>query len=419
MASRRDNPEYNATLDAIYASFMAQKAHVAGRHDREVRNPQTLIELAAKLDLLPARERTIRITGSKGKGTTARMLAALLEREVKGPVGLLVSPEEIDHNDRIRVDGISPSREDFTQLYHALKPHLDEVQSGLSGHQYLSPFGIFLLMGLLHCKRAGVTHMVIECGRGAEFDEAGQIPSSIAVVTSIFEEHATYIGPTLSDIARNKLSIGHVSDAVICPQNVAAWNAKLAVVPAEKITLGNPIAAPDALLPQWLMANAGLASAAVAKLTGQQPANQPGLLAASAAFGLLNHQGLPVYFDASIHPQSFDRRLLAALKDRYPKLVVIASLPDDKDRAGVRALMAQEMGLDFYEIALSGTRGYLNYQQALREGQVLAEIHYEDAGELRRILQDVISNDRADSAYFLGTQTFIRLVKSAFVAEKA
>lgn len=54
----------------------------------------------------PPPDRCIRVTGSKGKGTTARLCAERLTATRPGErIGLFVSPEEFEARDRIRIDG--------------------------------------------------------------------------------------------------------------------------------------------------------------------------------------------------------------------------------------------------------------------------------------------------------------------------
>lgn len=406
--SWRDDPEFNRTMDAIYASFMRRKPRLEGRHDREIRDPSLILDIAAELDLLPLPERTVRITGSKGKGTTSRMIARLVEQATGQRVGLMVSPEEIEHNDRMRVNGVAPTKAEFIALFDRLRPALERAEARLTGEQYLSPFGVFLLMSLLHFRDQQVDWVILEGGRGAAYDEVGHISSRVAVVTSIMLEHPASLGPTVEDVAANKLFAGTLSQRLVCPEDVAAWNDRLGMVPSGRVVVVAP-AASQPSLPDWVVQDQALAHRTACELLGREIAPHD-VTGQSAAFGQL---GQGVYFDACINAASLDRGFLTQLTAGQ-QVVFVVSLPDDKDASGITGYISDQLHAPFHEIALTGTRGYLHYDRALAEGRVAAQIHYEDAAELTSVAAALKQRHAAQTLYFIGTQTFIRLVKHAY-----
>ncbi|MCT4654747.1 MAG: hypothetical protein N4A65_02935 [Cohaesibacter sp.] len=417
----RTDAQFNDVLDAIYASFMKVKGAVAGKLDRDVRDPHIILSLAQKLDLLPDPERIIRVTGSKGKGTTSRMIAQILQEESGKDVALFVSPEEVDHNDRMRINGQPASRQAFIEHFKSLEPHLRKAEADLGPNQYLSPSGLFLLIALSWFKQQKAELYVIETGRGAAFDEVGNLPSHLAVITSILFEHPANLGPELKDIAANKLAIGLSSDHVIADQTIADWNDRLEIFAPEKLIKPEEQGCTKEadLLPAWFAHDEALAKAAVVTFLKRSLQKDHDVRAASAAFGVIQGEeatraGMPaLYFDACIALASLDQPLLHRLA-KEGNLVVVASLPDDKECNALRTFFTKELKARYAEIALSGTRGYLHYDDAKQAGHCIADIHYEDIEALRAIHQDLTEKYSAQTIYYLGTQTFIRLVKVAF-----
>lgn len=409
--SRRDDPVFNETMECIYASFMKRKSLVEGRHDRDVRNPELILDIARKLELIPPASAVIRVTGSKGKGTTSRMIAHVLQMLTSKKVGLFVSPEEIDHNDRMRINGVAPTKGQFVAAFEKIRHLLDAAEARLSGHEYLSPFGIFLLIALQHFKDCGVDVFVLEGGRGAEFDEVGNISSLVSVVSSILLEHPASLGPSIEDISKNKLYIGSMSTVLVCTREVAEVNELLGVIPCSKIKMIDAVKA-DQNLPYWYGIDQALARRAVEEFMRLNIA-EFSLDGQSAAFGRTVLNGRQIFFDACISAKSIDREFIEKIASSG-NVVFCASLPDDKDVFGIADYFTKQIKKPYFEIALSGTRGYLHYDKAIEQGRIVAEIHYEDTVGLRRAVGELAESAKAETVYFLGTQTFIRLVKLAF-----
>ncbi len=407
---------FDRVLDAIYASFMARKGEVAGKLDKDIRDPALLMALATRMDLVPPKERIIRVTGSKGKGTTSRMIAHILQKETGTKIGLFVSPEELDHNDRMRINGEPASKEAFIAHFLQLQPHLQALQETLPRGRYLSPMGTFLLIALSWFKEQKIDYLVLETGRGARYDEVGILPSHLSVLTSILLEHPSYLGPDLRDIADNKLAIGLTSDLLVMDEACKEWNDRLGVIPPAKICKPEPVLN-DSAMPSWFTQNQALATSAVQHFLSRDISQHHDLLATSAAFGTLKgERGERLYFDACIAPQSLDVAFFQTLQTNG-KIIAIASLPDDKDGDGLRTLIAHDLQCPLFELTLSGTRGYLHYEQARLAGYHLAELAYDDENALRAIHTDLLARYPDAGFYYLGTQTFIRLVRKAFSAE--
>ncbi len=405
-----DLQSMDEVLDEIFASYMRVKSQHVGRYDREFRNPHHLIALADALTYLPARDRTIRITGSKGKGTTSRLIAAYLHRALPSDkVGLLVSPEEFTHLDRMQINGVPITENVFISLYNELRPELAGILRTTGADGYLSPSGVFMLIALAWFAREDVDHYVLETGRGAKFDEVGQIESTVSVVTSIFLEHATNLGPTLDDIAADKLSVSKNSDLLVCPPGIANTYPSVIHCPVAQL-LPEKV---DTRLPLWLIKNDQLARTAASEYLARHGSklSGSGIEPKSPSFLWTKLSGCRVLIEAIISASSADERLYAAqFKGRNTH--VLASLPDDKDRDQLLDLWNRQ-GLHCREIALSGTRGYLNYAKAKNTPAFLCELAFNAPERMHETVKQYIRTHQPDVLYLAGTQTYVRLVKQA------
>lgn len=406
---------YQQALDAMYAGYMANRAAVAGLLDRAFKDPNVILSVARKLDLLPDPARVVKITGSKGKGTTSRLIAHYLQHIV-GPgakIALFVSPEEFEHTDRMKISGAEITRAEFVDIHHTLKPALLEAERGLTGSAYLSPFGIFLLIALAWFKRSGVDWLVLETGRGAAHDEVGALPAEIAIITSILFEHPGHLGPTICDIAAAKLAIAQTSKLTIASDQALSQLEACGLSERSRLLGENDLTAREGV-PRWLALDDRLARQAVATLTSAADSQllAIGVEAVSAAWGKVNYLGVDIIYDALISLDSLDRdwfqRTFAS-----GKTLIVYSLPDDKDRGRLAAFVDAEP-VAAQEIVLLGKRGYLHYEQAERRPEkICARLHYEDRVGLRDALATEIARHRPRTIYCFGTHTFIRLVKSA------
>jgi dihydrofolate synthase/folylpolyglutamate synthase len=408
---------YQEALDFIYGTFMRVKDSVKGLYDRDVRTPGRIVSLAEQLDIVPDPTRIVRITGSKGKGTTARAAAACLSGTLPAErVALFVSPEEIEHADRIRLNGEPISEDAFVRIVNELLPRLAMIEKSLGPGEYISPFGLFLLIGLKWFKEMEARYFVLETGRGVRFDEVGNLRSKVGVVTSILLEHADKLGPGLEDIARDKLSIAANSDVVVVPPAVHDL-----IRDFPSISLGPYTVAPrrepnrERELPHWLEADLQLACTAVAELLGRPVQRLGGGIKnqISAAFIRGSVRGIPFALEGLINLDSMDADLVESWIRRYRRILVLASFPDDKDRERIVEHLAAR-GASIVEVLLLGTRGYLNYTRTVADSRFpKLTCMYNDVPAFSAALARTLDQHRPPFVYLAGTQTFMRLARQA------
>jgi dihydrofolate synthase/folylpolyglutamate synthase len=156
------------------------------------------------------RVRVVHVAGSKGKGSTSAMLAAVLQ-QAGHRTGLFTSPHLARVEERIRVDGtVITAAEEMTLL-----AEVAEVIGWSPGpppafrHLTTAPtfFEVGTALGFLQFERLGVAVAVVEVGLGGQFDSTNVCEPLVSVITSISFDHTRQLGNTLASIAAIKAGI--------------------------------------------------------------------------------------------------------------------------------------------------------------------------------------------------------------------
>jgi dihydrofolate synthase/folylpolyglutamate synthase len=148
--------------------------------------------------------RTIHVTGTNGKTSTARMIDELL-RGFGLRSGRFTSPHLSDITERIVLDGEPISARTFVHAYDEITPYLDLVDGQFDTQ--LSFFEVITAMGFAAFADAPVDVAVVEVGLGGEWDATNVINADVAVVTPIDLDHTAVLGDNVADIAREKAGI--------------------------------------------------------------------------------------------------------------------------------------------------------------------------------------------------------------------
>jgi dihydrofolate synthase/folylpolyglutamate synthase len=143
---------------------------------------------------------SIHLTGTNGKGSTARMVTALLNASGLR-VGLHTSPDLERITERLSMDGEVISDEDFAEQLEAI--------AELERHTGVRPtrFDILTLAAYRWFANEAVDVIVQEVGLGGRWDSTNIADGTVAVVTNVGLDHVDIIGPTRADIAREKSGI--------------------------------------------------------------------------------------------------------------------------------------------------------------------------------------------------------------------
>ncbi len=169
------------------------------------RDEMKLGGIRALLDALGSpqeRFRSVHIAGTKGKGSTAAMIATALVESGRF-TGTYSSPHLNTHRERYRLNGEPVSEEDFTRLVRDCRPVIEDVRSRVT----VTTFDVITALAFELFARVGVEWAVVEVGLGGRLDSTNVIRPRIAVITSISLDHTEVLGHSLGQIAAEKAGI--------------------------------------------------------------------------------------------------------------------------------------------------------------------------------------------------------------------
>lgn len=148
---------------------------------------------------------SVHIAGSKGKGSTAAMVAAVLER-AGFRTGLFSSPHLVSIRERTQINRQWISPDDFAALVTELRDHVDRLGDDPSGRK-LTFFEFNTALSFLYFARQRIDIAVVEVGLGGRLDATNVLTPEVAAITPIELEHTHILGDTLAAIAREKAGI--------------------------------------------------------------------------------------------------------------------------------------------------------------------------------------------------------------------
>ena len=160
-----------------------------------------LLEL---LGLPQDRYRTIHVTGTNGKGSTAAMIAGILCRSGIH-TGFYSSPHLVSYTERVQVDGENIPEQDFADCVLTIKETIDKMVA--AGDECPTQFEVLTAIAFVYFAKRHVEYAVIEVGLGGLLDSTNVITPEIAVITNVTLEHADKCGGTLEGIAKHKAGI--------------------------------------------------------------------------------------------------------------------------------------------------------------------------------------------------------------------
>ena len=145
------------------------------------------------------------IAGSKGKGSTAAMIAAILS-QAGLRTGLFTNPHLVTLRERTQIDRQLISEPALAALVSELRGHLQPAQCSRP-RRFRTFFELTTALSFLHFARQQVDIAVVEVGLGGRLDTTNVLTPQVAVLTPIGLEHTHILGDTLAAIAGEKAGI--------------------------------------------------------------------------------------------------------------------------------------------------------------------------------------------------------------------
>jgi dihydrofolate synthase/folylpolyglutamate synthase len=303
-------------------------------------------KLMTVLGMPQRRFASIHVVGTNGKSSTVRFAAAILERQGLR-TGSYTSPHLASFRERIEVGEEPISEADLAAAITRAAHAAELVNRTAAADDQVTQFEALTAAAYHELARRGVEVAVIEAGLGGRFDATNVIPSSVQALTSVGLEHTRWLGPTVTDIAGEKLAVvrDHATLVVgeldadaeeVATATAAARHADLVHAPAD-VPAGVELRAPVS----FQRRNFALAAAAATAFLGREP-DAEALRAAAAEtripgrLDVVGERPLTVYDGA--HNPSGAAALAASLDgllgDRRPRVAVVSVL-EDKDAAGM------------------------------------------------------------------------------------
>jgi dihydrofolate synthase / folylpolyglutamate synthase len=298
---------------------------------------------------------TIHVVGTNGKSSTTRMIAAILERHGLR-TGTYTSPHLISYTERVQVDERDLSDSEFAAAISRAAWAEEHVNHTLAGEDHVTQFELLTAAALWAMAEREVEVAVIEAGLGGRYDATSVIDSSVTVLTNVGLEHTRWLGPTVKDIAEEKLAVLTPGTALVLGEELApdvlevamrvAGEREARVLHADAETLAPVSLAAKGAFQQRNFALARTAAETYLRIAGIEPREAAMREAASGTIvqGRLQVVGEdPLTVLDGAHNPDATRALVQALEELFgdrPVALVLGVL-EDKDAASMlRALLA-------------------------------------------------------------------------------
>jgi dihydrofolate synthase/folylpolyglutamate synthase len=186
---------YKESLDYLYTQLPMFQRIGPKAFKKDLDNIKAL---AARLDHPEKSFQSIHIAGTNGKGTTAHVIAAILQA-AGYKVGLYTSPHYRDFRERIKINGQFIDKKSVRQFVQWFIDEDSDIKASF--------FEITVAMAFTYFREQQVDVAVIETGLGGRLDSTNIVTPLLSIITNISYDHTNFLGDTLELIAAEKAGI--------------------------------------------------------------------------------------------------------------------------------------------------------------------------------------------------------------------
>ena len=186
---------YDQTIEYLYAQLPVFQRIGGAAYKEGLDNSLRLDEI---LDRPHRKYKSVHIAGTNGKGSTAHLLAAILQ-ESGYKTGLYTSPHLSDFRERIRINGKMIDKKYVVDFVKKVQPAISEIQPSF--------FELTMMMAFSYFAEKNIDTAIIETGMGGRLDSTNIIRPELSIITNISFDHTQFLGDTLPKIAEEKAGI--------------------------------------------------------------------------------------------------------------------------------------------------------------------------------------------------------------------
>jgi dihydrofolate synthase/folylpolyglutamate synthase len=148
----------------------------------------------------------VHVVGTNGKSSTTRMIAAILERHGVR-TGAYLSPHLVSYTERIQVCECDIGADELAAAIERAAWAAEHVNHTLAGDDHVTQFELLTAAAFWALARAEVQTAVVEAGLGGRYDATNVLGARVCALTNVGLEHTRWLGPTIADIAGEKLAV--------------------------------------------------------------------------------------------------------------------------------------------------------------------------------------------------------------------